>query len=302
MTQMQTMAAGNTVATNFGSFGTTGRLSLPSPAHSFMLLVSRSGAGKTTFLQSHPGALIVNCDQSETPVNRAMGGKPPKAAFFPFIDGDGRAVDENGHPFIFKYEHVRAMKQRLIAAAEQNAPRPQTIVFDSNVTLLSMMIAEQTANLNKTTFSARDDVDWAGIYDDLVKMMTDLRAVGYGIILTAHLEKVHIPLGENLTREDVQLSGITPKLYGRLRPRLSLILALERKRVTSMETRPIQVAPGKTIDKQVAVEKEITQIVNYSPALAELVKGRVSLPDTIPVSGDNGWADFCEAYRKANDL
>lgn len=296
---VQNLEVGTTVTMDYGSFGVQGRRTRINPAYTWMMLVGRSGSGKTTFLQSHPGCLIINTDQSPTPTNPDMGPSGvPRAAYYPFIDEQGRAVGPDGRPMIFGWEHALELKQRLLTAARDNAPRPQTIAIDSLVTFQSMIIADQVAKLNKTTFRARDDVDYAGMYDELVKFCSDLHSHGYGVILTAHIEDRYIPLGENLAREDIMLAGVTDKLYSRLKPRLSYLLAIERvvEATTTTVDVPVPNHPGKTIKQSKTVSRPVTRIVNYSPALSRIVKSRSSLPDTIEVSGANGWAEFAAAF------
>lgn len=291
-----TLAVGSTVSEKYGAFGVANRISKTTLSRSFFLLVSRPGVGKTSLLQSNPAALIINCDLSRTPTNAETDG-PPAAQFYPFIDENGETVGPDGKPFVFRYQHVRDITASLIRAAEAKAPRPETVVFDSSTTLLSMMVADARQHALKTDF-VKDDLPWATIYDDMVLLCESLRAVGYGVGITAHLSDRHVPIGEGLVREEVVLSGMPDKLYTRIIPRVEYVFSMERRRESRMEEREVSIGQGRTMKKKEAIQVDVVELVNYSPLLWKLVKGRSTMPDRITIPSKNGWAVLEAAFAQ----
>lgn len=304
-----TLAAGTTVASQYGAFGISNRRMIPPPGRLFGFAVGHPGAGKTNLFAYNPAALILNCDTSSTPMPTA-DAPPPTAQFVPGFDTTGRTIDAAGNVIVMSWAFVEDIKAKLIDAAINNRPRPETVVLDSVPTaiglLRSWLVSEEKKKPGRTHVKDWSDLHgeaaWELLYGTLLKFAADLRPY-YGVWFTGHLtEKI---INENGTDKRVQALTTPPGFMPRFYPLFELCVGIEAR--TTMEERNVTkvlVIEGKStpITDKVQVPTKKSYLIGESVELAKVAKRRIALPLTLELPPLSGWQTFCEAYNKAAQM
>jgi len=290
MTQLHTLESG-APPKGFGSFGFTGGTKGAGADKIFAMLVGYPGAGKTYFLSSNPGALVLNFDCSRTKPN-------VEAQVFPVPGTDGHMYDGNGKRFTWTYDAFKSLQQKLIEASRTDAPRPTTVVID---TLMSF----------QQIVEAKFGSDWNNlgtVYDTILQDLLALRDAGYGVWINCHFQKVKAkgksPAGEDIVviEDDITHS---PALHKRLFPLCEMVglLGVEYETVAvpvMMEVNGRQVQKGTTSKKTPRFVFFPDQLPDDAKMNRPIIKRRVTLPERIPLPQDKPWAAFAEVYNAAS--
>ena len=289
---------GSTVASKYAGLGnavTTGRTT---PARMLGLVVGEAGCGKSFLLQSHPGAYILNLD--ETP---AVCGTS-EAVMFPTPGPDGRSVDERGSPVVLDWAALEAKQKVLIELAKNNQPRPETVVIDTlgaAIRLLRPHIAKIYGRERFTDVDGR--LGWERLFDTLIEFGTTLRRHGYGVYYIAHLSRKHVPLSENQNVEEYKIL-ISDGLYARMFPMFDIVIPITAQWDIKEITRDQEAnVGGKVVTRKVTSQEKVRR--HYcsfdNPKLEGIAKVRTLSPlTTIELPRDSAWQAFCSAYETAN--
>jgi hypothetical protein len=289
---------GQTIASKYAGLGnavTTGRTT---PARMLGLVVGEAGCGKSFLLQSHPGAYILNLD--ETP---AVCGTS-EAVMFPTPGPDGRSIDERGNPVVLDWSALEAKQKVLIELAKSNQPRPETVVIDTlgaAIRLLRPHIAKIYGRERFTDVDGR--LGWERLFDTLIEFGTTLRRHGYGVYYIAHLSRKHIPLSENQNVEEYKIL-ISDGLYARMFPMFDIVIPVTAQWDIREITRDQETnVGGKTVTRKITSQEKVRR--HYcsfdNPKLEGIAKVRTLSPlTTIELPREGAWQAFCSAYDTAN--
>jgi hypothetical protein len=262
------------------------------------LVVGEAGCGKSFLLQSHPGAYILNLD--ETP---AVCGTS-EAVMFPTPGPDGRSVDERGSPIVLDWASLEAKQKVLIELAKNNQPRPETVVIDTlgaAIRLLRPHIAKIYGRERFTDVDGR--LGWERLFDTLIEFGTTLRRHGYGVYYIAHLSRKHVPLSENQNVEEYKIL-ISDGLYARMFPMFDIVIPITAQWDIREITRDQEAnVGGKVVTRKVTSQEKVRR--HYcsfdNPKLEGIAKVRTLSPlTTIELPRDSAWQAFCSAYETAN--
>lgn len=292
----QTVSSGKTAAEQFGTFGVRDHTEVVSPRHMFGAIVGVGGAGKTSLFLDHPGALVLNFDVHGIP--RPSPESPaPRCAFWPVMNAKGQCIDEDGKPFRLCWKSWQSLKKRLLRAAANDEPRPETIVFDtlpSTVPLKRDDYAIEQGHLkwNDLPEGKPRMKAYGNIYDSYPEEIMELRYAGYGVFILAHLLTQYF---ETDTGMELQVShNIPDKIFLRLFPLLEFLACVEMQWTTEYP----KVDGKPDYSKGVKVPKRY--LVNLSEKLSQdLTRSRIALPDKIELPATGAWDVFEAAYMKA---
>lgn len=305
---MTTLASGVTLQSKYGKLGGfTGHMIAP-PGRINAFICGLPGTGKSAFLQSHPGAFIFNLDNSSTVT------PTPNAAMWPGRDEKtGRPINDDGTPLILTWPMVQAKIALLKELAAANAPRPETIVFDSItswVQLLFNWIPPNAVSLYlrsgekppTDSWRALDGMSaWTTLYDIIIETITSLANCGYGVYVIGHVVQTTIPIAgdsEGLTMPKFDLT-MGPGLWRRIFPVFELSACI----TSSMKTRevdrvrriPRRDGTFTEMTTKVAESFQAYQITYELPGMEGISKARVRFPSVI-LPEENGWAAFEKVY------
>jgi len=286
----------------FGSFGVASTRQWIKPSRLKAIIIGDYNSGKTTFLASNPAALIVNVDLSSTPVP-SPDSPPPPAQIWPAMSPDGFAMHPDGTPVKgFGFAPIRKLADQLVEAAQKNLPRPEMVVFDSITELFNMLRRYTLEHFEKETWDeGRGDAMWEWLYQQLNTLFTDLREVGYGVWVVAHISPETITDGDG--KKSVRWSLSTPPgFFKRFYGTFELALEMQKGVQVSVKEveRKVKVGDGYTIMKDTETVKESSfTLIGENPTRISLYKRRVCFPERLNVPAIGGWAIFEEAYLKA---
>jgi hypothetical protein len=296
----QTLAEGSTLAEKYGKFGVRGPTEVVKPSKMFGAVVGEGGVGKTTLFLQHPGALLLNFDLHSVP-RHSPDAPPPVCAFWPVVNSNGMPLDEKGNPFKLAWTHVDSLVTRLLRAAADDKPRPDTIVVDTLYP--TVRLKQEAYALSKGYDSWNDTPDgnprrkaYGQVYDSYVDFVMKLRYAGYGVFLVAHLLTQYYETSDGT---DIRIShNIPDKIFGRLFPLLEFLGAIE---LTWEKQYPVDPETGKKkFDTKNVKKIPVRHLVNLSERLSqEMSRARVALPERIPLEPGNEWPTFEAAYLKA---
>jgi hypothetical protein len=262
-----------------------------SPRYCLGMLSGPPACGKTNFMASCPGALILNVDQSSMPTERA---EDLKATVWPAINEMGQATDAEGNPFLLTWKALAAEVEKVKQSAISGGVRPDFVVLDTMATAMDLAAEHIVEESKKSNWK---DLHGPSAWDDLYRMIlglgVSLKRVGVGFWYVCHITNSVIQLGENQYKERPSLT-ITDNFWSRIHPRLELSLVMRsdweisdlvQKRPDGTERR----VPGKG-------PKIRTSILTISDErYAGITKGRVDFQDlVIPRVG--GWDAFEKSY------
>jgi hypothetical protein len=271
------------------------------------LVVGVPGSGKSAFLQSHPGAFIINTDNSSTTTPTV------RATIWPGIDDSGDLVDAGGMTTEVTWATVMKKVDVLFDLANQRKPRPETVVMDSLGSLVPLAMDHITAKYNKATWN---DLDGRRSHPELYRTVLDpllrLVNVGYGVGLTMHIVSEFMPIGDDrfvermvpaigpLGRQD------TGSLWRNINPKLELCMAVTSEWRDTLETHEM---PGPLLEngkrgrpvqttKKIRTRHHVLSVQDEN--LDGIVKCRVNLPP-LELPLEDGWSTFFSAYTKASN-
>jgi hypothetical protein len=225
----QTLAAGKTVDAFYGDPILSGFHNVAitiAPESALMQFASKPGRGKTTLVQSIPGAYVINTDTSSSP-------QKPRALVWPVRSPQGRVIEADpahpsdlskARPIKLTWKGIRAKKDHLLKLSEQDAPRPSVVVLDtvdSAVALIKQFMVDEWNDRYGDTNPKDEfnDLDgrqaWPNLYEEVVTFGLELNRAGYGFIWLYHLADKVITLGKqpNTYRE---LLKNTPRIQANL--------------------------------------------------------------------------------------
>ena len=290
MSDLHTLASG-APPKSFGSFGFTGGTKGARADKIFAMLVGYPGPGKSYFLSSNPGALILNFDCSRTKPN-------VEAQVFPVPGDEGFMHGADGKKFKWTYDEFKKLQQKLVEASNNNLPRPTTIVIDTLMSFQTVVESKFGSNWN----------DLGNVYDVILQDLLVFRDAGYGVWINSHFQKVKSkgksPSGEDITVVEDDITH-SPALHKRLFPLCEMValLGVENETVTvdlMMELNGKQIKRGTTT-------KRVAKYILYPDLLPDdskmnrpIIKRRVTLPERIELPSDKPWAAFEAIYNTAS--
>jgi hypothetical protein len=289
---------GPTIASKYAGLGNAVSTGRSVPSRMLGLVVGEAGCGKSFLLQSHPGAYILNLD--ETPAVCSTS----EAVMFPTPGPDGRSIDERGNPVVIDWAALEAKHKVLLDLAKSNQPRPETVVIDTlgaAIRLLRPHIAKLYGRERFTDVDGR--LGWERLFDTLIEFGTSLRRHGYGVYYIAHLSRKHVPLSENQHVEEYKIL-ISDGLYARMFPMFDIVIPVtaqwDTREVVTEQTVEIN---GKPVSRKVTSQQKIRR--HYAsfdnPKLDGIAKVRTLTPlSTFELPRENAWQSFCAAYESAN--
>ena len=316
----QSLSAGLTVAQKYGRWGQSGPSYNP-PERLFIGLMGRKGTGKTSLFLDHPGALIINMDGSSTP-RHSDSDPPPQCQVWPTKGPDGRMVGPDGKPFTLDWAALIDLKTRLLEAAANNEPRPQTLVFDSIKSWQRITQNHVLSQAQALGISRDDKENWRNLqgqsayavtYDLMVDFSVELNQVGgYGVVWILHANTVHERMGqvggEEIKKSRTVLSA-SERFFGRIDGYMDLIVSMEiasiasttgSKPKTVMIDGKERVIPGTgtTITRREVRVLRSTKDTDSDDPTRYLLSRRVPLPDPLELQFPGAWESFSAAYRK----
>lgn len=292
---LQVISSGPTVASKYGSFGFANQRMVPNPSRMFGLVVGRGNAGKSSFLLSNPGTLLLNLDLTSTPVHSPNAPLLP-GQIWPGVDVDGNSLGLDGKPILPTWAMVEEVKVKLIEASKNNLPRPTTIGIDSISSAIRWLKPWVLAKMGKTDWSEIDGrKGWDTIYDKFVDFAMELRQAGYGVWYTAHLVDTVIPIGENISAQQIDIN-MSDKLYRRLYPLFEMVVGVEKRREQVMRKVDVALPGGKSITREVAEIEEQRFLVLNHVSLDRILKGRVKMPTEIKLPEAGSWKLFEDKF------
>lgn len=304
----QTLAHGPSLSQMYGDLGGhSGRMVAPlRKASSFYF--GLPGEGKSALMQSMSGAYIFNLDVSSTTC------PTPKALMFPGIHPvNGRPLGDAGEEIVLTYNQIDAKVTKLVEMAAANKPRPETIVFDSLSSWISLLIPWVTEHSVRLCISQDVKTDfkqlhgpsaWDEVYNTVTRTIGRLKNAGYGVAVVGHVVNAKIPLNEQQFLVRPELT-ITENFWKRLYPMFELSALVYADTVTEKQTstRTITVRGESKIEtytKEVPVRKCFLTVEKIE--LAGIAKSRVTLPSRIELPKADAWGAFERAYTEASQI
>jgi hypothetical protein len=286
-----------------GLGGFTGPMKIPL-SRSTVLLFSLPGKGKSSLLQTHAGAYIINADCSSTVTPK------PLATLWPGVDQKtGQLINDDGRPFILTLDDVHKKRDKLLELARNDQPRPDTVGIDSITTFATLarnyVVKNATSlGISKTPVNSFRELHgpaaWDCAYEQVVSFITDLRNAGYGVTILAHIVKEKIPLGEDKFAMGVDFT-FGSGLWKRISPLVDYSCLIDQ--VTEAQpfptTQKVPVGGGKFIDKEVIEYRNANAV--YIDCLAPEYPGLVKTRSTFPrfkLPAIDAWAALEEHHLK----
>lgn len=291
-----TLASGKTATEKYGAFGVRDHTDVVSPRFMFGAIVGPGGSGKTSLFVDHPGALILNFDIHGIP-RSAPDAEAPKCAFWPVVNTKGQCIGEDGKPFRLNWKSWEALKVKLLRAAANDEPRPETIVFDTVPATVRLKQEAYALDNGVTNWNALPEGKprmkaYGCVYDSYLEDIFELRYAGFGVFFIAHLTTQYF---ETDTGMDIHVThNIPEKIFQRIFPYLEFLAAVEMR---TIKTYPI--VDGKK-DFSNPVKTPARFLVNLSDKLnQDLTRARIALPAEIELPATGAWDVFEAAYNKA---
>lgn len=295
----QKLAVGKPITQRYKGLGLAGPMISP-PSKLFGFIVGMPASGKSSFMQSHPNALIINADLSSTTTSN------PTAAMWPAMDPkSGMPVEPYKSSEVrtieLTWDKILQMKKDLIVLANQDDDdRPETIVLDSLGSALALVRKYVTKKAGKSDWKDMDGRRaWDDVYENLVSFASDLRAAGYGVYYVCHLVNAKIPIGDDRYTFRPELT-ITDGFYKRLFPLFELVAAFECEigtETTMIETQGPNGKKGPKRPSTVQYKRHYLKVNDET--LNGITKCRVNLPDKFLIPAEGGWEAFEAEYLNA---
>jgi hypothetical protein len=308
---VQTLSSGLTTAQKYGvGWAYTGAVPPADPLSGVTGIIKYGGSGGSYFVQSIPGALILNADL--TPAVH----HPLRASMWPLVLGNKAVeMDPNAPGDFSRAREVRVewdnMSQNdstpagimekvglLVELAKAKAPRPSAVVIDTVETVLSCIQPWIGAKFGKD-FLDLGEAGWmrrkAQFWD---RLFWPLRYAGYPIILVMQLysdaKEVLGPDGRGrVTKDYPNTPKMSVSFSKELRDACNVVAKVESyERATGR----LIAIPGGGNKGEVL---QCYRMVFRRQDLGDLVKCRVGLPDEIDITGADPWNKYATAYTAA---
>jgi len=297
-----TLATGTTLASKFGSFGIANKRMIKPLERLFGHIFGRANSGKTSLFSGYPGALIINCDGSSTPVPSA-DAPPPVAQFFPGFNDAGQPVGVDGQSLILNWAAIEKLRDSLIEAAVANRPRPTTIVLDSVMSAMALIKAhlveidkvKPNRQHVKEWTDLHGEAAWESLYSRLAQFASSLLP-HYGVWFITHLSDKFRTDG-GVERKVLELTT-PPGFLPRFNPLFELAIGTEA-RLSPKTEETVTMFQGKPLINKVTVMNKKVFLTGETPDLVNIYKHRIALPISLELPPGKEWDTLAEAYRKA---
>jgi len=291
---MQETSSGKTLYA--GLPGSTGR-QLLAPERQFIFLFGRPDAGKSNFIESHPGNYILNLDLTST------SNPDPVAVTWPSLDpNSGQPLDSEGKAFELTWNHVIEIVEKLEQLATNNAPRPATVTIDSLTTALRLAkkwvpkgIGMGDANRNFNQMDGRMAYDF--LYDHLIDVCMRLRKAGYGVILIGHVKTKKMYDTEGRLIREGEEGAFSDSFFQRLFPLVEMSCSIVRveEEVAEKVNKVHKLKGREVVTPEIKYRKETKHILGFHGGdMVNYFKGRARPHIVLPAVG--AWSVFCREY------
>jgi hypothetical protein len=291
MTIDHTLASTQTLAQKWDGLGMVGGTGGTDPNHLLLLVGARSKSGKSYFFQSNPDALIINYDGNPIVYDGGGGPAHTKAAMWPVSHG-GKQMGVDGKPIGKIYEESLKLKNKLLAMAATDKPRPKMVVLDTITTMRRAVQDWVPVQMNKSTFEACGQAGHAKVNEEIVKFGLDLHAAGYGVAWCAHLRHPEVPVGDQVVKDSSQFEvDVTDGLWRGLQAHPDCIMRLSRTTVSEMDktSKPPKIVRRQSV--KLHIEDPNTQF-----------SSRFSfLPNEFELPAQDPWAAFQSLFEGDHD-
>lgn len=314
MSQAQTLEGGSLINADYwdGSFQ---NVSMKPPLESLIgMILGKSGQGKSTLLQSFPGAFIFNLDLAGTSLD------PCKARIWPGIDkrtGEivERARDGSLTPIPkFHWGLVRTKIDMLLEMGRNKVPgRPRVVAMDTLDKVLYYVLEEYCTvrNVQRIKQVGNSFDAWDEIHSYIAKLPFLFREAGYGFWWTAQLGDKMIEAEPDKRQLQPDRPLLTDNFFSKIYPHCEVAGIVESRVVATTVHRPvlhpqtkqpipIPGKPGKVKMQAVAV-REARHFLEFDAAkYRNVAKRRGALPSSLEIyPAANAWEIFRAAYDKA---
>jgi hypothetical protein len=297
------LAVGESLTNKYGSWGIANQRMIKPPSRLFGLAFGPPNAGKTSLFSWNPGALIINCDGSSTPLP-FPGAPAPTAQFFPGFNAKGESIGPTGSVMNLTWEKIDEMRLKLIEAAEKNLPRPEIVVLDSVTTAMHRikehLVIKDRAKPNRSHVKEWSDLHgeaaWEALYNTLLNFAHTLLP-HYGVWFIAHITDKWKSVGG----ADVKVRELTVPdgFRARFNPLLELAICLEARLSPEKVTTYIDVPGTGKVPQIDTIMKKKAFLTGETADLANVYKQRIALPVNLELPPTKEWETFCKAYESA---
>lgn len=299
-----TLAVGESLSNKYGSWGISGKRMIKPIDRLFGMAFGKPNSGKTSLFTWNPGALIINCDGSSTPVP-SSDVPPPLAQFYPGFNEKGECIDARGTIMVLTWERINALRLQLIEAAEKNLPRPKTIVLDSVGTAMHR-IKEYLIAKDRESGPHRKHVQewsqmhgeaaWESLYNQLLNFAYSLLP-HYGVWFVAHITDKW----KNVGGSDVKVTELTVPdgFRARFNPLFELAICFEAKLSPEKVVKTITLPDGQKYEDVQTIMKKKVFLTGETADLANVYKQRIALPVNIELPPTKEWDTLSKVYAEA---
>lgn len=294
MKSAQTVTDGDNklvIPPGLAKLGATRGFDPPEPHRLRFYLTGKPGCGKTTFVSSIDGALIIDPEDSSCMVPN------PKAMRFTPHTG----------------KELMDMVHELIRMKAGPSNPVKHIVFDTIEKAQTLIIPWLTDHHNETHPRSTPLLDireygtkgagWGKINDMTLGIMHKLYLAGYGWTCCGHLQESTIedPISKKPITKLEPL--INPGIRGGLYRDAQYMAYLREAVVSSRVEKKVGTRTVKTSQKRPQYLLELTSPEGTSTMTTQIVKERLGsyMPDVLDVTGSDGWNIFSGAYDGARE-
>lgn len=224
------------------------------PLHQrIMAIVGFSGAGKSTFLQSIPNCIVIDCDQKglSNPRPKALLlPDPSKPVSIPHPRDPSKTITE------FNFDFCRAIVAKAVSIKKANPDQPLMVCFDTVPALVEQRIRkleidrgdpEKGVIVNFADMNAMEV--WPIIARSVCDMIDDCKNAGIGVILSLHIVQDKETRFVNRQRETITTEkvNITNSLDKAVKIRLNEAWRLVSSSRTETQMKPLLNRAGNPI-------------------------------------------------------
>lgn len=260
-----------------------------------ILLLGPPGSGKTTFISSIEGALILDFEDSGRDV-----ANPKAYRFGPHTDASGSLIS----PPLEEYERVW---DELVRLGQQNKHPARIVAIDTIDELREMVAARfcRENNIKDPGEYRTEGAGWSRVNTLILNRHQDLVKAGYGVIIVGHLTERNAGKDNLVTRPAIS-AGLRDPLYRRSQ----YILYTRQMRTQGVDTHTVMIPdpsdPTKKIEKTISTPSRtlhtgfvLSVITPNGPADSDNSKARVPIDGDIVMGPADGYEKFAAAYDAA---